>query len=169
MKGLDYLIEGMRQLGNKFPFRLLIVGGSLEDLSELDELISNIKESDLTDRVDIVGSVSQEQLVYYYNSCDIFVMPSLHESFGLAALEAMACGIPVVVSDVGGLKTFVTDNESGFLVAPANANEIAVRIALLLENDSLRNQMGEKAQIQAGSRTWEITSQKIAFLYSSLC
>lgn len=169
LKGLDYLIEGMRQLGNKFPFRLLIVGGSLDDSSELDELISNIQESDLTDRVDIIGSVSQDQLVYYYNSCDIFVMPSLHESFGFAALEAMACGIPVVVSDVGGLKTFVTDNESGFLVASANANEIAVRIALLLENDSLRNEMGEKAQIQAGTRTWEAASLKIAFLYSSLC
>ena len=72
------------------------------------------------------------------------------------------------MSDVGGLKTFVTDSETGFLVAPANANEIAVRIALLLENDSLRNQMGEKAQIEARSRTWEITSREIALLYSNL-
>ena len=158
----------MRQLGQKFPFRLQVVGGSLDASPELNELKSKIQEADLTDRVDIIGSVSQEKLVYYYNSCDIFVMPSLHESFGLAALEAMACGISVVVSDVGGLKTFVTDSETGFLVAPANANEIAVRIALLLENDSLRNQMGEKAQIEARSRTWEITSREIALLYSNL-
>ena len=168
LKGIDYLVEAMRQLGQKFPFRLQVVGGSLDASPELNELKSKIQEADLTDRVDIIGSVSQEKLVYYYNSCDIFVMPSLHESFGLAALEAMACGIPVVVSDVGGLKTFVTDSETGFLVAPANANEIAVRIALLLENDSLRNQMGEKAQIEAGSRTWEITSREIALLYSNL-
>ena len=168
LKGIDYLVEAMRQLGQKFPFRLQVVGGSLDASPELNELKSKIQEADLTDRVDIIGSVSQEKLVYYYNSCDIFVMPSLHESFGLAALEAMACGIPVVVSDVGGLKTFVTDSETGFLVAPANANEIAVRIALLLENDSLRNQIGEKAQIEARSRTWEITSREIALLYSNL-
>jgi D-inositol-3-phosphate glycosyltransferase len=95
-------------------------------------------------------------------------MPSRYESFGLAALEAMACGTPVVASDVGGLSFLVRDGETGFLVPEGNAALFAEKISLLLRNPKLRNEMGKRGVAEAQQYAWTNIAARIVDLYQEI-
>jgi D-inositol-3-phosphate glycosyltransferase len=131
LKGIDTLIRALYYLGDNPAaknLRVLIVGGDVEDglanlESEMGRLLSLARELGLQDRVSFLGSRSQEQLVTHYSAADVVVMPSYSESFGMVALEAMACARPVVASRVGGLKYLVQDGETGYHVQEGDAVE----------------------------------------------
>ncbi len=139
--GIDTLIRAFKILIDKIDsinIRLIIVGGgSLE--KELKALSHQLQ---LDDKVDFIGKVDSEQVIKYYHKIDIAVFLSKQESFGVSVIEAMACGIPVIVSKAEGFKEIVSDNESGIFVESENINETAEALEKLILNENLRKQLG---------------------------
>jgi len=125
-------------------------------------------ELGLDDLVVFVGSRSQEALPFYYSAADACVMPSLYESFGMVALEAMACGTPVIASRVGGLTFTVRDGETGFLVPDREPKALAEKLELVLTDRALRQRLGHRAVRVARTYGWENVADEIEDLYAEL-
>jgi D-inositol-3-phosphate glycosyltransferase len=167
LKGVDILIEALSRLDDQTGIRLMVVGGSLEG-GELPRLKSWAEQLGLGASVTFTGSVDQSELPLYYNAADIFALPSYYESFGLVALEAMACGTPVVASRVGGLGTFVKDGLSGYLIPRRCPDPFAHRLDMLLANPALREKMGMAGRATALGMNWSRTADRLADLYGDL-
>ncbi len=167
LKGVDILLEALRRLDYSPCTRLMVVGGSFEE-GEMLRLKSSAERLGLGDSITFTGSVDQHELPLYYNAADIFALPSYYESFGLAALEAMACATPVVVSRVGGLKTFVKDGLCGYLIPRRCPDPFAQRLDMLLANPALREKMGMAGRTTALGMNWGRTADGLADLYSGL-
>jgi D-inositol-3-phosphate glycosyltransferase len=108
----------------------------------------------MSDLVTFLGAKDQDTLVYYYSAAEIVVMPSHYESFGLVALEAMACGTPVIASDVGGLSFSIEDGYNGYRVPDRDPQALADKIILLLKHRILRDQLGEQARAWVERYSW---------------
>jgi D-inositol-3-phosphate glycosyltransferase len=168
LKGIDILINAVAQLGDESDFHVLIVGGdrrSRQQVSHLQELASNLG---IGERVCFLGAVDHEQLPLYYNAADVCVVPSYYESFGLVALEAMACGTPVVASRVGGLTGTVRDGETGYLISWRCPEPFAERLELLLGNEALRRRFGEAAREVVERYRWANVAEAVVGLYREL-
>ena len=168
LKGLDILLRAVSLLREEEENHLLIIGGSLENDPELLRLKSLATELDISDIVTFTGAVSQERLPAYYSAADIFVLPSWYESFGLAALEAMSCGTPVVVSRVGGLTTFIEHGKTGYLVPWRCPEAFAGSMETLLENPSLRQAMGRAARRKAARLSWAAMANSALACYHNV-
>ena len=139
--GIRELILAFHQIVDSFPdARLVIVGGG-EQYAMLQELIVNLGMEKCTT---LAGQAGHEQIPHYLQSFDLFVSPSLtdRESFGVAAVEASACGLPVIASRVGGLPEVVVDGQTGLLVPPGDVDALAAAMARLLSEPELRARMG---------------------------
>lgn len=143
-KGLVYLIRAFQIIRENFPnVRLLIVGKG-EQLGKLNALVINLG---LAGDVSFLSEyISNENMPSIYKSCDIFVLPSLIEPGGTAAIEALSCGLPIITTSVGGLSDVVEDNLNGFLVPPRDHVSIAKKTFFLLENEDLRRKFGEASR-----------------------
>jgi D-inositol-3-phosphate glycosyltransferase len=119
----------------------------------------------MTERVDYLGSVQHDQLPYYYSAADVCVIPSYYESFGLVALESMACGTPVVAARVGGLRSTVRDGETGYLIPWHCPEPYAERLELLLGNETLRSALGQRARTAAQDYSWQTVADQVLRLY----
>ena len=178
LKGLDVLIEAigiMQQNGklSEYPFCLAIIGGESEGTTEQADIemtrIKSLSEQyGLKDLVTFLGKQSQDSLPYYYSAAEAVVVPSQYESFGMVALEAMACGRPVVASQIGGLAYLVQDGVTGFTVPVDDPNELANRLTSLLQDSSLREQMGKQAVQVAQDYAWDKIATKMMVQYEGL-
>lgn len=168
LKGLDILLNAVAMLEDTSDTRLLIVGGKPGLDKELDRLKLIAAQLDIADLTTFTGALDQSELPKYYSAADVFVLPSYSESFGLVALEAMACGTPVVVSRVGGLKTFVKDGETGYLIPWRCPEPFAQRIDVLLTNPPLREMMGKAAAAKAQQMSWGGVANSMLDFYSCL-
>jgi D-inositol-3-phosphate glycosyltransferase len=168
LKGIDILLKAFAQLEDTTDARLLVVGGKLEDDEELECLKILALQLGIQERVTFTGSVPQARLPEYYSAADVFVLPSYYESFGLVALESMACGTPVVVSRVGGLKTFIKDGETGYLIPWHCPEPFAQRLDMLLSNPALRETMGRAARAKALQMSWSGVAEQMLGFYSCL-
>ena len=178
LKGLNVLIEAIgimrdNQVLKDNPFCLAIIGGDPDDCTEEPSLeLSRIKELTerygLQDLVTFLGNRSQDSLPYYYSAAEAVVVPSQYESFGMVALEAMACGTPVVASQIGGLAYLVQDNVTGYTVPVDEPVELADRITTLLQDPSLRDRMGAEAVKLAQDYAWDKIAAKLLPVYESL-
>ena len=168
LKGIDILLSAVPMLEYGDDLRVLIVGGNPSNDRELERLKSLTVELGIADAVTFTGSVPQDTLPTYYSAADAFVLPSHSESFGLAPLEAMACGTPVVVSRVGGLKTFITSGEHGYLVPWRCPESFAQRLDVLLANPELSQTMGTAARERALSMGWGGVADRMLDYYSDL-
>jgi len=142
-KGLQTLIEaGAALKSSGVDFRLVVVGGG----DYYDELVRYAGALGLTDSVKFLGPVDYEQVPNYYQAADIFVLPSKAlEGLPMTIIEAMAAGLPVIASDLGGIPEAVVDGEAGILVEPGNVEKLLNALTKLLTDDKLRQRMGEKA------------------------
>lgn len=122
VKGHDVLLEAMAQLPSRF--RLTVIGHGIL----YDSYLKWIKKHDTENRIRLSGSVPHAKLRTHLDACHLFCMPSRSESFGIAALEALACGRPVIASDVGGLPDLVREGRNGFLVPPEDAAALAAAL-----------------------------------------
>jgi D-inositol-3-phosphate glycosyltransferase len=146
------------------------VGGEPEDRSahwntEQRRLAALRDSLGVADAVAFLGAQPHETLPYYYAAADVFVMPSHYESFGMVALEAMACGVPVVASGVGGLRTIIEDGQSGLLTPPDNAPALAARLEHVLLDDQERARLRQGAFQRAASYGWPRITSLIYRLY----
>ena len=115
------------------------------------------------------GTVDYSELVDYYNAADVIVMPSHYEPFGLVPVEAMACGTPVIASNVGGLAYTVVDGKSGFHVPPKSPEHIAEKITRLYRDRELLNELSEGAKKNSVERfSWYEIGRKTRYLIREL-
>jgi D-inositol-3-phosphate glycosyltransferase len=132
LKGADRLLEAVPQLGNFPNLRLVIIGGDESSRAEVAKLRRLSAALGIEDRVIFTGTVKQAELPDYYSAADVCVMPSYYESFGLVALEALACGTPVVAADIGDLKNIVRPGRTGYIVATNEPAALADGIGCVL-------------------------------------
>src|SRR6267143_2493103 len=171
IKGLDTLLEAVGRLqAAGTDLRLLIVGGDADDPLNGHEtaLRAQIRQLGLGGAVSFVGSQPQERLPTYYVAADVTVVPSYYESFGMVALEAMACGSPVIASRVGGLVTTVRDGVTGFLVPEGDVAALAERIGVLTADADLRWRVGREGVRWAAQHRWPCVAEAVCREYASL-
>ena len=168
LKGLEILVRAMALLSDLEDSRLVIVGGKPQEDDELKRLKSIAAELGVETRTTFTGTVQQTELPAYYSAADVFVLPSYYESFGLVALEAMACGTPVIASRVGGPGSFITSGETGYLVPWPCPEPYAQRLDVLLANPALAAAMGKAARAKALTMGWDMAARRIANLYTTL-
>ena len=176
LKGVDTLLRAMSCL--KFqsvlhPVYLAIIGG--EPDADPDEMTAEmVRLQQLCDdlcmgqTVIFLGKRAQDTLPYYYSAAEVLVMPSFYESFGMVALEAMACGTPVIASQVGGLAFLVRDGETGYHVPEGDPSALCDKLTLLLSDRELRERMGKCAAEYAQGYNWEKIAAQIVGVYEGL-
>jgi D-inositol-3-phosphate glycosyltransferase len=168
LKGIDILINAAAQLAEESDFHVLIVGGDRRSQRQVSHLQGLASDLGIGERVCFLGAVDHEKLPLYYNAADVCVVPSYYESFGLVALEAMACGTPVVASRVGGLTGTVRDGETGYLISWRCPEPFAERLELLLDNETLRRRFGEAAREVGERYRWVNVAEAVVGLYEEL-
>jgi len=160
-KGQNFLISAIAEIQQKRTDCICYIGG---DGPDREKLIAQICKEHLQNKVFLIGFVPDNVMVHWMNACDIFVLPSLSESFGIVQIEAMACGKPVVATRNGGSEEIIISDDFGLLVNPGNSVDLAEKIIIALE----RQWNTEKIQQYAYLFTWEIISKKITGIYQQL-
>ncbi len=176
LKGVDTLIQAMSCLQlkeTKRPVHLAIIGGdpgaSPEEMTaEMARLQKLCDDLGLDQSVVFLGQRDQDKLPYYYSAAEVVVMPSHYESFGMVALEAMACGTPVIASEVGGLAYLVRDGETGFTIPDQEPEELCDKISWLLNDQELHKTMSARAVEYAQDYAWDKIAKQILEVYEGL-
>jgi len=176
LKGVDTLIEAMACLKLKDssrPVHLAIIGGdpsvSREQMTaEMARLKDLCDALGLDQSVVFLGKRDQDKLPYYYSAADVLVMPSHYESFGMVALEAMACGTPVIASEVGGLAYLVRDGETGFTIPAEEPDTLCEKLSWLLNDPELHSKMSRQAAAYAQDYAWAKIAKQIVDEYEGL-
>ncbi|MBT3336910.1 MAG: glycosyltransferase [Anaerolineae bacterium] len=173
LKGIDTVMKAVSLLGMhdaENPFYVAIIGGEPdaapeEMTEEMTRLQQMCDELCLGQMALFLGKRAQDTLPYYYSSAEVLLMPSHYESFGMVALEAMACGTPVIASQVGGLAYLVKDGQTGYHVPYDSPEVLSEKLGALLGDDELRKKMGKQAALYAKEYDWEKIAKKIVDVY----
>jgi len=165
IKGVHHLLGAFPRVLARFPLvRLLIVG----DGEEGQDLQTSARRLGLGPRVAFLGSLPHEDVIRCMRAADVFVLPSLVESFGIVLLEAMGCGLPVVASRVMGIPYLVEDGLNGFLVPPTDEEALADRITALLSDPDLRARMREQNRSKAAAYLMPRIADRFLDLWQTL-
>lgn len=140
--GIDYLIKAFKCLTEKYDDLILQIGGKGSELNDLENLV---KDLNIEDKVEFLGFLNEEEVVKRFNTFDIAVVPSLHESFGVSSIEAQATGTPVVVTNAGGLPETVDEGVTGFIAEKGSEKSLEKEIEKLIIDENLRITMGKNA------------------------
>jgi len=169
LKRLDVAIRALAALDDRTA-ELVVVGGpsGAEGDGEMVDVLVLIDALGVADRVRFVPPQPHHLLSTWYRAADVVVVPSRSESFGLVALEAAACGTPVVAAAVGGLTTLVDDGRTGFLVDDADPATYAARIAAILADPVLAFDLRQASAEKAAGYTWSTTAGRLRRLYADL-
>jgi glycosyltransferase involved in cell wall biosynthesis len=164
-KGVDVLLKAVAQLPRD---TWCLLGGDGELRPGFEKLAQNLG---IADRVKFAGRVAERDLPDVYRAGDVFAFPSISgaEAFGLVALEAQACGIPVVASDLPGVRTVVADKATGLLTPAGSVDELAVHLRLMLENPEMRRAMGEAGRKRVVEKfTWKKHLEGLMGIYNNV-
>ncbi len=169
LKGPDVAIRALAAMRDRSA-RLVIVGGASgnDGDAETQRAHALVDELGLHDRVDFVEPQPHHILSTYYRAADVVVAPSRSESFGLVALEAGACGIPVVASAVGGLLSLIDDGRTGRLIVGRDPDDYARAISEILDDPTMRAAMSAAAVERARRYTWSFAAARLRRLYGDL-
>lgn len=178
LKGVDTLLHALAQIQsskieNCCPHYLVIIGGDPEATQEsmtgeMGRLQQLAGELGIKDLVLFLGKRSQDSLPYYYSAADVVVVPSHYESFGMVALEAMACGAPVIASQVGGLAFLVKDGVTGFVIPNNEPPLLADRLVDILSNKDMQMRLGQQGELEAKNYSWDQIAARIFSIYDDL-
>lgn len=164
IKGVDILIKAMSMLTLKLScIKLYIIGsGKLEKYQRL------VKNEGLEKHVFFLGEIPRESVIKLLNCCDICIIPSIYEPFGIVVLEALASGTPVIASKTGGIPEIITSGESGLLVKPNNPKALAEAILKLSYDKNLKERLSQKALRTAAKYDWNNIAEKYVQLYQEM-
>ncbi len=166
-KGAWYLIDAIPRVLTEFKDTKIKIAGSGEQKLFLEE---RTKKIGIDKSIQFLGSVSAEDLQHLYSEADIYVQPSLYEPLGIAVLEAMSMGKPIIASRVGGIPEMVTSGKEGLLVEPGNSFQLGEAIIHLISDSSLRRRYGRNARRKVETEfTWQKIAQQTLNLYEDLC
>lgn len=174
-KGVDTVIRGFARLHKKhqLPARLLVVGGETEEpdpalTPEIGRLQALAAAEGVAEAVTFVGRRNRETLNYYYSAADVFVTAPWYEPFGITPVEAMACGTPVIGTNVGGVKFTVRDGETGYLIPANDPQALAERLAYLYKHPELLELFSRHAVKRANDLfTWQKVAEDMAAAYEA--
>jgi D-inositol-3-phosphate glycosyltransferase len=171
-KGVETAIRGVARLSREHGLdaRLLVVGGESPEpdpkvTPELGRLMAIADQEGIADRVRFEGRRDRAALRDYYCAADVFISTPWYEPFGITPVEAMACGLPVLGSAVGGLKSTVVDGVTGFLVPPREPSAVAERLATMLGDRELLRRMSVRSLEQARGFTWARVTDRLEAIY----
>ena len=167
LKGLDLLCHAAAMLEPGEPFKVLIVGGDPDSEEEVSEVRNLGQGLGIADSLQFMGRIDQDTLPFYYSAADVCVVPSYYESFSLVALEAMACGTPVVGFRVGGLPTVVQHGQTGYLHSWRCPEPFADSLEVLLASNGLKKSMGDAGRKRAESMGWDRVAADVLGLYEA--
>lgn len=170
IKGLENLLQALALLENTCDCHnicLAVIGGEEQDQyqTKIKLLAKKLGVHHITA---FLGSRDQSVLPYYYSAAEMTIVPSSHESFGLVALESMACGTPVIASRIGGLQYLIQHQQTGLLVESSQPRELTSAIHSLITNPKLRQQLGQSARLHSLKYSWNLIIPKIISLYQHL-
>jgi glycosyltransferase involved in cell wall biosynthesis len=169
-KGIEELLEAWQALKSVLPgCELRLVGGpslwkNVAGVMGAEEIARRVEHMERSELVHCVGALPRSAMPGFWGAVNVAVVPSLYEPFGLVALEALACGVPVIASAIGGLKEIVVDGECGLLVPPGDAAALAQALRLLLTNDSLRRRLAAGARLRAQQFSLQRRSRELLSL-----
>ena len=171
-KGIKYLIMAMKDVIKVFSNAKLIIGGSGPDK---DKLVKFCDDLDLKNNVIFMGYIDNTDLPKYYASSDIFVLPSIEtkggdtEGLGVVLLEAMACGIPVIGSNVGGITDIIVNGKNGFLTIPGNPQDLSDKIITILSNNVLHKNISQNGLKTVTKKfSWDLVTDEFVKCYGEL-
>ena len=161
VKGQKYLIDAMQEviMHDKNVVCIIIGNGKLKE-----KLKNQIKKLELDDHVKIVGGKSHDEIPMWMNACDVFVLPSLRESFGIVQIEALICGKPVVATFNGGSEEIIINEKFGILVDSKNSDELANAILKAIDNEWDKDYISNYAK----QYSWNMVAEKIIGVYDEL-
>ena len=169
LKGADLAIEALAASRHRHATLLLCGGPSgVHGDVYVDELRALARRLGVADRLRWVTPKPHHLLSTYYRAADVVLVPSRSESFGLVALEASACGVPVIAADVGGLATIIDHGRTGFLVDGRDPASWAMRIDSILDDPALASAIGAEAAARSRRYAWSTTAARLRRLYSDL-
>jgi D-inositol-3-phosphate glycosyltransferase len=174
-KGVDNVVKAMSRLKKAgMKIRLLIVGGEADEheirnTPEIKRLEAIASAEGVLDWITFAGRKSRDVLKYYYSAADVFITTPWYEPFGITPLEAMACGTPVIGSNVGGIKYSVADGKTGFLVPPQDPDAVAEKAIRLISDPILLKSMKKNAINRVNNLfTWSQVSYMLSNLYEDV-
>jgi D-inositol-3-phosphate glycosyltransferase len=165
IKGLDRLFKTFRNLMHLSHLRLVMVGGDGEHSPMFRQLQSKAKALHIENRLMFAGRVDQETLPQYYSAADVLVVPSYYESFGLVALEALACGTPVVTTPVGAMEKIVQNGVTGYVATDSDPQHFAERIEAILLKQRQNSLSPSKIRASVSEFTWSRSTSLLLETY----
>jgi glycosyltransferase involved in cell wall biosynthesis len=168
IKGIENLIRALKiVVERKHNVELHIVGNA-QDLGYLERLKKEARELGVDYLITYTGGLYGNDLLREYAECSIFVLPSLYESSPIVLLEAMAVGKPIIATNVGGIPFLVEDGSNGFLVESGNVDHLAEKILNLVQDDRLREKMGNRGREKARNFTWDRIAAQTFNIYKEI-
>jgi len=164
-KGIYGLLDAFSLVKNEIEDICLFIAGSGQ---EENNLRKTVKRLGLQKDVKFLGFLKEEKKYSYLKSSEIVILPSLWESLPITVLEGMGCGKPIIASEVGGIPYLVEDGFNGFLVKPGDVKDLADKIAFLLKNKPMIEEMGVKSGLKAKTFDWTIITDKTLEVYQEV-
>jgi glycosyltransferase involved in cell wall biosynthesis len=159
-KGLFDLLECAKMLRSSDIVFILVGKGELEKI-----LREKINAAGLHDKIILAGYLNKEKLIKLYQNAKIFIFPSYYEGLPTVILEAMSCGLPVIATNVGGIRDVITNYYNGILISPRRPSQMAENILMLMENEKLRRRLGENArETIVKNYSWKRIADKVEHL-----
>lgn len=162
LKGIDNLIKALPFLRHIPKLRLVIIGGGEHSQREIEQLQKLAHNLEVQDSVAFLGLIKHDQLPYFYNAADLCVVPSYYESFGLVALESLACGTPVVATDVGNHESVIRQGDTGYVIQDNVPGRLASKIALLLSQRATGRRSAQSIRATVSKFSWSNIAKAIA-------
>jgi D-inositol-3-phosphate glycosyltransferase len=174
LKGVDTILQAFAAIKRESPdllakARFLVIGGDPDRPNkELARLIERTRELELESLVDFLGAKEQNHLRDYYSASNTAIMPSEYESFGMVALEAMACGTPVIASHVGGLAFLVQDGVNGYSIPVGEPNALSEKLIQILTNSESLSVLRANAAATAQQYTWSAIAERLETIFGQI-
>ncbi|MFA6047654.1 MAG: glycosyltransferase family 4 protein [Parcubacteria group bacterium] len=166
-KGFDYVIDAFNKIHEKYPEARLVIAGGEGNAEE--ELKNQTKELKLENKITFTGFVTPNtQFLKYYNAADVFVLPSLNEGMSNNMLEAMASGLPIIMTPTGGAEELIKDGVNGCIVRFKDSADIAEKLEKLINNPELCKKMGIESRKIAEKMSWKSVAEKYYELYKNI-
>jgi D-inositol-3-phosphate glycosyltransferase len=168
LKGLEQLLRAINQIRITGEIKLMIVGGDEYSQDNIQELQKIAADLHIQDNISFTGSIAQEKLPVYYNAADICVIPSYYESFSLVALESLACGTPVITTDVGDMKNIICQPEAGYVLKDNSPALLASEISRFLAQANNQTQKADDIRSLAAAYSWNNITDMILQRYNTM-
>jgi len=163
VKNVPGLLQAYQKIHHKIPHHLLLIGGLRQ---RREEVLSLCAELGLEKRVHLVGYVSKDDLVFFYNMADIFIYPSFYEGFGIPILEAFQCGTPVITSNTSAMREVAGD--AALLIDPYDVESISEAMLELIRNRALREALAKKGLERARRFSWKNAASEMLALFKEV-